>query len=84
MIYAEFENDLLNCDSFLLCAIGGGIFDLLEIHKKQNQQQHFTILVEAIRLANLTNTLEKGNKIIARFSGALNIISFLLVVTRTI
>ncbi|XP_046454946.1 transforming growth factor-beta-induced protein ig-h3-like [Daphnia pulex] len=46
-------------NNFLLCAIGGGIFDLLKIHKQENKQQHFTILVEAIQLVNLTHTLEK-------------------------
>lgn len=51
---------MLNYDSFLLCAIGGGIFDLLKIHKQENKQQHFSILVEAIQLVNLTHTLEKG------------------------
>jgi uncharacterized surface protein with fasciclin (FAS1) repeats len=76
---------LLNFDSFLLCAIGGGIFDLLKIHKQENKQQHFTILVEAIQLVNLTHTLEKGKINYATiFRGLKHMISFLLVVTRTI
>nr|CAH0110226.1 unnamed protein product [Daphnia galeata] len=46
-------------NNFLLCASGGGIFDLLKIRKNKNNQERFSILVEAIQLVNLTHTLEK-------------------------
>ena len=60
---------MLNCGSFLLCASGGGIFDLLKIRKDKNNQERFSILVEAIQLVNLTHTLEKGINITTIFRG---------------
>lgn len=39
--------------------MGGGIFDLLQLSYK-NQPDRFSLLIQAIQLTNLTDTLEKG------------------------